>query len=53
MPEMDGYEVAAILKNDTAAEDIPLLVITGTELAEVEERIGGMYDGYLKKPFSD
>jgi CheY-like chemotaxis protein len=51
MPKLNGYEVAAILKNDKTVKDIPILVITGIELAEVEERISGMCDGYLRKPF--
>ena len=51
MPVLNGYEAAAILKNDEAVKDIPILVITGQEREEVEERINGMYDGYVSKPF--
>jgi len=51
MPVLNGYEAAAILKNDEAVKDIPILVITGQERREVEERISGMYDGYVCKPF--
>ena len=51
MPGMNGYEVAATLKNDKAVKDIPILVITGLELKEVTERTSGMCDGYLSKPF--
>jgi two-component system, NarL family, sensor histidine kinase EvgS len=51
MPVMNGYEAAAILKNDEAVKDIPIFVITGQEPGEVEERINGMYDGYVRKPF--
>lgn len=53
MPVLNGYEVAAILKNDEAVQDIPILVITGQERWEVEEQIEGMYDGYVSKPFKE
>ncbi len=52
MPVMNGYEAAVILKNDKALKDIPLLVLTGQAFCEVTERISGMYDGYLSKPFN-
>jgi CheY-like chemotaxis protein len=51
MPFLNGYEVAAVLKNNEAVKDIPILVITGQDRREVEERISGMYDGYVSKPF--
>jgi two-component system sensor histidine kinase EvgS len=51
MPVMNGYEAAVILKNDKALKDIPLLVMTGQAFGDVTERISGMYDGYLRKPF--
>ena len=52
MPVMNGYKVAAILKNDNAVKDIPILVITGQDRWEVEEQIDGMYNGYVSKPFN-
>ncbi len=51
MPGMNGYEVAATLKNDKAVKDIPILVITGLEPKAVIERMSGMYEGFLSKPF--
>jgi two-component system sensor histidine kinase EvgS len=51
MPVLNGYEAAAILKNDEAVKDIPILIVTGQELGEVAERIEGMYDGFVRKPF--
>ena len=51
MPFLNGYEAAAILKNDEAVKDIPILIITGQERGEVAEQINGMYDGYVRKPF--
>jgi two-component system sensor histidine kinase EvgS len=52
MPVLNGYGAAAILKNDETVKDIPILIITGQEQGEVAERINGMYDGYLSKPFN-
>jgi CheY-like chemotaxis protein len=51
MPVMNGYEAAVILKNDRALKNIPLLVMTGQAFVDVKERISGMYNGYLSKPF--
>ena len=51
MPVLNGYEVAAILKNDKDVKDIPIVVITCKERGEVENRINGMYNGYVNKPF--
>ncbi len=51
MPVLNGYEAAAILKNDEDLKDIPIVVITAQEHGEVKKRIDGMYDGYVNKPF--
>jgi CheY-like chemotaxis protein len=51
MPVMAGCEVAAILKNDEAVKNVPILVITGQWRGKVAALIRGMYDGYLSKPF--
>lgn len=51
MPVLNGYEAAAIIKNDEAVKDIPILVITGQGHGEMADRINGMYDGYVSKPF--
>ena len=51
MPVLSGYEVAAILKNDRTVKDIPIVVISGQEREEVDDRIKGLYDGYVNKPF--
>ncbi|MBN2105937.1 MAG: response regulator [Deltaproteobacteria bacterium] len=51
MPLLNGYEVAAILKNDKDVKDIPIVVITSHEHGEVEDRINGLYEGYVNKPF--
>jgi len=52
MPEMDGYEVIAALKNDDKTRDIPVVFITGLDTVEAEER--GLALGaadYIPKPF--
>lgn len=53
MPEMDGYEVASILKDDSSANDIPILFITavvGTENIVKAFEVGGV--DYITKPFN-
>ncbi len=53
MPEMDGYEVIRILKNDARYADIPVIFVT-TKAMETDELKGlelGAAD-YVTKPFS-
>jgi CheY-like chemotaxis protein len=52
MPERDGYEVAAFIKNDPALAHIPVLLLTGAfePVDEVRARAVGC-DGVLVKPF--
>jgi len=52
MPEMDGYELCAAVKNDDALARIPILLLT--TLTDPEDVIRGLEaraDGYLTKPF--
>jgi CheY-like chemotaxis protein len=52
MPERDGYEVAAFVKNDPALEHIPVLLLTGAFEPIDEERAQSVRcDGVLAKPF--
>lgn len=55
MPDIDGYTVAATLRQDTLLKNIPIIFMTGKELEHrgIEKRISelGAYD-YLTKPFS-
>ena len=52
MPERDGYEVAAFIKNDPALEHIPVLLLTGAFEPIDEERAQSVHcDGVLAKPF--
>ena len=52
MPERDGYEVAAFIKNDPALAHIPVLLLTGAFEPVDEERAQSVRcDGVLAKPF--
>jgi twitching motility two-component system response regulator PilH len=53
MPDMDGYALATILKEDKLLKDVPIIFITGKELMPegVQDRVFqlGAYD-YIMKP---
>jgi CheY-like chemotaxis protein len=52
MPERDGYEVAAFIKNDPRFADIPVILLTGAFEPLDEERARKVgCDGVLVKPF--
>ena len=48
MPEMNGFDVAAVLKNDPATMDIPIIILSIVEDKERGFRVG--VDRYLTKP---
>jgi PAS domain S-box-containing protein len=48
MPKMSGFDVAAVIKNDPATMDIPIIVLSIVEDKERGYRIG--IDRYLTKP---
>ena len=48
MPEMNGFDVAAVLKNDPATMDIPIIILSIVEDKERGFRLG--IDRYLTKP---
>lgn len=53
MPEMDGYQVAQILKNNKETKDIPIIFLTAK--TETEDIIKGFEVGcvdYVTKPFN-
>ncbi|MCP4159391.1 MAG: response regulator [Deltaproteobacteria bacterium] len=52
MPEMDGYEMCQILKDDASFKDIPVIFLTGK--TDTEDLVKGFDLGaadYVKKPF--
>ncbi len=54
MPEMNGFDACAILKNDPATTDIPVVFLTANFM-ELHDRIKGLElgaDDYLLKPFN-
>jgi signal transduction histidine kinase/CheY-like chemotaxis protein len=48
MPEMNGFDVAAVLKNDPVTMDIPIIILSIVEDKERGLRLG--VDRYLTKP---
>ncbi len=48
MPEINGFDVAAVLKNDPATMDIPIIILSIVQDKERGYRIG--VDRYLTKP---
>jgi signal transduction histidine kinase/DNA-binding response OmpR family regulator len=48
MPEMNGFDVAAVLKNDPATMDIPIIILSILEDKDRGFRLG--VDRYLTKP---
>jgi len=50
MPAMNGFNVAAILKNDPQTMDLPIIMLTIVEDAERGYRLG--VDRYLSKPIN-
>ena len=54
MPELNGYEVCAMLRKSTAFRQIPIVMLTGKDgfIDRVKARMVGANE-YLTKPFSD
>jgi diguanylate cyclase (GGDEF)-like protein/PAS domain S-box-containing protein len=52
MPDMNGYTMCTLLKNDEKTHDIPIIFVTGSDSKEDEERgfLVGAVD-YIKKPY--
>lgn len=52
MPEMDGFEMCRIIKEEPNTSDIKILAVTGYATLEVEKRIMEFgADDFLEKPF--
>jgi CheY-like chemotaxis protein len=52
MPEMDGLTAASIIKKENLGNGVPMIALTASALAEVQERVfqAGMVD-FVTKPF--
>ncbi len=50
MPEMDGYQVAEILKSNSKFRSIPVVACTAAVMKKDLDKGGNMFDGFLKKP---
>ena len=54
MPELDGYEICAMLRSSIAFRQTPIIMLTGKDgfIDRVKARIVGATD-YLTKPFGE
>ncbi len=54
MPELDGYEICAMLRQSTAFRQIPIVMLTGKDgfIDRVKAKMVGATD-YLTKPFGE
>lgn len=54
MPELDGYEICAMLRKSTAFREMPIIMLTGKDgfIDRVKARMVGATD-YLTKPFGE
>lgn len=51
MPVLDGPGMLAVMRADPKYRDIPVIVMSSLPEAAVAEVAGGMYTGFLRKPF--
>lgn len=51
MPEMDGYELTKIIRNNVKLSYIPILLITGFDEASAVEGLDAGADDFIRKPF--
>jgi twitching motility two-component system response regulator PilG len=54
MPDLDGYEVCAMLRTSTVFRQTPIVMLTGKDgfIDRVKARMAGATD-YLTKPFGE
>jgi len=52
MPEIDGFELTRMLKNNSAYQDIPILAVTGLDTPENRKLcLEAGCDDFISKPF--
>ncbi len=51
MPGKDGYELAVIIKNNDKLKQIPVIVLSASAMKETEDKLKGLCEGYIRKPF--
>jgi CheY-like chemotaxis protein len=49
---LDGYQTAALLKEDPELRSIPVVAVTASVMEDDLARLGSHCDGYLRKPLS-
>ncbi|MCM8531664.1 MAG: ATP-binding protein [Lentisphaeraceae bacterium] len=52
MPKMDGYEAAKKIRQLKNYNNCPIIAITANAIAESEEELNKVFNGFLFKPFS-
>jgi len=53
LPELDGYQIARILRQDPAFKGIPLVALTSYAMpGERAKAVDAGFDGYIEKPIS-
>jgi len=52
MPELNGYEAAALLKANPALKHIPVIAVTASSFREEEARARKVCEGFIRKPFN-
>jgi CheY-like chemotaxis protein len=52
MPEMDGNDALAEIRQTPGLELMPIIAVTASSLLEHEESLREQFNGYLRKPFS-
>ena len=51
MPEMDGIQATAIIKEEPNTASIPIVAMTATIMAEKDAKVGNVqFDGFIYKP---
>jgi two-component system sensor histidine kinase EvgS len=50
MPELDGYEVLSILKQDPKTKHIPVIAFTASAMTKEIDGLKEKFDGFLMKP---